>query len=179
MLLMDWDGHVCLEFCGTTFCVLYLYKYLYKGSKKVTIWIDVNRPNVALPLHPKDEMGEYIRGRKLNSMECMWRCLGYHTYPRSEPHVASVNVQMKEYVALFVEEKKVCTMLLYCLRPEALSALKYSELFERFVVRREVPFMCGVVQGVNVCGRDQQRRYFHIDSIDNSFGKPVYLVERD
>jgi hypothetical protein len=90
-----------------------------------------------------------------------------------------VNVQTKEYVALFVEEKKLCTMFVYCCRPQALLNLKYNELFEKFIVRREVPIMCGVVHGVDVCGRDQQRRYFRIDSVDDSFGKPVYLVERD
>lgn len=39
--------------------------------------------------------------------------------------------------------------------------------------------MCGVIKSVNVCGRGQQRRYFHINGVDALFVKPVYLVERD
>ena len=30
-ILLDWDGHINIEYAGTTFTVLYLYKYLFKG----------------------------------------------------------------------------------------------------------------------------------------------------
>jgi hypothetical protein len=30
-LLLDWNGHVNVEFAGNARCVLYLYDYLYKG----------------------------------------------------------------------------------------------------------------------------------------------------
>ena len=31
-ILIDWDGHINVEFCGKTYSVLYLYKYLFKGN---------------------------------------------------------------------------------------------------------------------------------------------------
>lgn len=34
-LLIDWNGHCNVEFSGNTYLVVYLYKYLYKGPKKV------------------------------------------------------------------------------------------------------------------------------------------------
>jgi hypothetical protein len=30
-MLMDWNGHINVEFCGKTYAVLYLYNYLFKG----------------------------------------------------------------------------------------------------------------------------------------------------
>ena len=36
-LLLDWEGHANVEYAGSAFCVLYLYKYLYKGHKKVKV----------------------------------------------------------------------------------------------------------------------------------------------
>ena len=30
-ILLDWDGHINVEFCGTTYAVMYLYNYLFKG----------------------------------------------------------------------------------------------------------------------------------------------------
>jgi len=33
-LLKDWNGHANVEFAGSTYTVIYLYKYLFKGSKK-------------------------------------------------------------------------------------------------------------------------------------------------
>ena len=36
-LLKDWSGHANVEFAGSTYTVIYLYKYLFKGSKKVKL----------------------------------------------------------------------------------------------------------------------------------------------
>jgi hypothetical protein len=30
-MLMDWDGHINVEYCGKTYAVMYLYNYLFKG----------------------------------------------------------------------------------------------------------------------------------------------------
>jgi hypothetical protein len=38
-MLLAWDGHANLEFATTTKCLLYLYKYLYKGPKKVCTFV--------------------------------------------------------------------------------------------------------------------------------------------
>jgi hypothetical protein len=68
---LDWDGHLNIEFSGLTYTVLYLYKYLFKGPSKIQLTlINPTRPGV-LPLHPSDEIGRYIRGRRLCSMDAM------------------------------------------------------------------------------------------------------------
>ena len=69
-MMMDWDAHFNVEYCGSTYAVLYLYKYLFKGSHKLKVTF--NARGAPDPLHPRDEIGHYIRGRKLSSMECMW-----------------------------------------------------------------------------------------------------------
>ena len=44
-MLLDWGAHLNLEFCGSTYTALYLYKYLFKGNKKVKVAFD-NTANV-------------------------------------------------------------------------------------------------------------------------------------
>ena len=36
-ILEDWNGHSNVEFAGSALQVMYLYKYLYKGSKKAKV----------------------------------------------------------------------------------------------------------------------------------------------
>ena len=36
-IVLDWEGHAHLTYSGQTFSVLYLYKYLYKGNKKMEV----------------------------------------------------------------------------------------------------------------------------------------------
>jgi hypothetical protein len=72
-LLEDWGGHAYVDWCGTTYTILYLYKYLYKGAKKVKFRIE-NADDV----DDTDEITLYLRGRYLCSMDAAWRILGYH-----------------------------------------------------------------------------------------------------
>jgi hypothetical protein len=74
MLLDDPDGcHCNTEFCGSTYCIIYLYKYLFKGNRKLEITL-----NNLNDVHPEDEILNYLRGRMITSMEATWRILGYH-----------------------------------------------------------------------------------------------------
>jgi hypothetical protein len=34
-ILVDWDGHINVEYVRNSYTVLYIYKYLVKGNKKV------------------------------------------------------------------------------------------------------------------------------------------------
>ena len=31
-MLLDWEGHINVEFCGKVYAVMYLYNYLFKGK---------------------------------------------------------------------------------------------------------------------------------------------------
>jgi hypothetical protein len=72
-LLLDWGGHAYVDWCGSTYTVLYLYKYLYKGATKVKFRLE-NADDV----DDDDEITLYLRGRYLCSMDAVWRILGYH-----------------------------------------------------------------------------------------------------
>jgi hypothetical protein len=70
-LLLDWDGHINVEFAGSSFTVLYLYKYLFKGNKKVKARL-VEDVNISEE-ERKDEHGMYLRGCMICAMDSMWR----------------------------------------------------------------------------------------------------------
>ena len=161
-ILLHWGGHACLEFSGSTYCVLYLYDYLYKGSKKVQVNFNVPIPQ---ELHPKDEQGHYIRGRKLNSMECMWRGLGYHTYPATNPKVFTLKVQLQDYVENFCKSRKLTSMWIYMNRPIDLHGLRYSEFFQQFIMTKNRP-------------TNNERQWFQLTSLGYDYGGAIYIRAR-
>ena len=67
-ILMDWNGHANCEFAGSTYLVIYLYKYLFKGAKNVKF--DLTN---AADVDDKNEIKLYERGRYLCSMDAVWR----------------------------------------------------------------------------------------------------------
>lgn len=73
-ILNDWDGHAYLDVCSTE-TVIYLYKYLYKGSKK-----DKLKLSNADDIRDDDELNLYFRARILSSMDATWRTFGFQTY---------------------------------------------------------------------------------------------------
>jgi len=173
-MIIDWNGHLNLEFCGSTFCILYLYKYLFKGSRKVKIAFAILRP-----LHPRDEIGHYIRGRKLSSMEAMWRSLGFQTYPASEPKVCTIKVMLEAMVEHHrgLDPPKLTSMDLYFNRPMALLRMKFQEMFEKYIVQRK-PKTLQNVNGQWMCGRPL-RLCFHLAMLSDVYGRQIYLVARD
>ena len=99
-ILLDWNGHVNVEYSETVKRLLYLYSYLYKGSKKTNLLI-TNMPandgqqnmqataQGLLCAQEQDaiereraqnkEIKLYLKGRFLCSMDAVWRTFGYHT----------------------------------------------------------------------------------------------------
>lgn len=65
-ILLDWGGHSNVEYSGGARCILYLYKYLFKGSKKSSLDLRTDGST-------NDEISLYLRGRFLCSMDAMWR----------------------------------------------------------------------------------------------------------
>jgi hypothetical protein len=130
---LDWDGHANVEYAGNTQCVLYLYKYLYKGAKKVKL-----RLTNAEDVQDDDEVTLYLRGRFLCAMDAMWRTLGYQTYPASFPAVQTIVVKMPEMVQHLLMDRKSCDMIVYFNRPPQLRHLKYTELFGMYIVTEKL-----------------------------------------
>jgi hypothetical protein len=77
-----------------------------------------------------DEIKLYIKGRFLCSMDAVWRILGYHTYPATEPSVLTVKCKLPQQVLLLLEDGKCCDMLIYLERPQQLNHLKMGEFFK-------------------------------------------------
>ena len=131
LLLKDWNGHANVEFAGSTYTVIYLYKYLFKGNKKVKMRLNNVRKD--------DEISLYLRGRYLCSMDCYWRILGHETYPASSPAVKIIKVISDQSASSLINENKVTDLIIYFNRPECLHNLKYAELFNVYIWSYEKP----------------------------------------
>jgi hypothetical protein len=125
-ILFDWNGHANVEFCGHTFTVMYLYKYLFKGNKKVTLELN-NLDDV----DEEDEIKEFQRGRMICAMQAMWCMFGYQTYPGSDPSVIFIKVKLMYHLQSILNENKVCDLIVYFNRPrnEIFKDLKYADFF--------------------------------------------------
>ena len=100
MLMDDPDGmHINTEFAASTYTVIYLFKYLFKGNRKITLTL-----NNTDGIHDEDEINHFLRGRMISSMEACWRILGYDIYPASTPSVYSIKI--KTYGQILALEEK-------------------------------------------------------------------------
>jgi hypothetical protein len=136
LMLEDWGGHINVEGCSSFFAVLYLYKYLYKGNKKITIHL-----NNTDDLHPDDEIKHFIRGRMLCSMEAAWKILGYQMYPASVPTVIRVKVKTEVEIAYILGEQDNCDLAVYFARPQIplFADMKYIEFFKLWMYAKVPP----------------------------------------
>ena len=131
LLLKDWNGHANVEFAGSTYTVIYLYKYLFKGNKKVKMRLNNIRKD--------DEISLYLRGRYLCSMDCYWRILGHETYPASSPAVNIIKVISDQNASLLIKENKVTDLIVYFNRPDNLQNFKYADIFNMYMWSYEKP----------------------------------------
>ena len=169
---LDWDGHLNVEFSGLTYTVLYLYKYLFKGPSKIQLTlITPPRPGV-LPLHPEDEVGRYIRGRRLCSMDAMWRLLGFDNYPKSEPAVIGVKVRSQQFVNDYEEKQLLLDIVAYFARPDDLAGMLYADCFKHFRVVRVRPSDTWIAS-------HSPTDLYDLPVLGNRFGKPAFLIKRD
>jgi len=121
-ILLDWNGHANVEYSGSSYCIIYLYKYLFKGRKKVTA--TVKRKN-----NPRNEIEAYLQGRYMCAMDAMWRTLGYQTYPASIPAVNLVKIIMEDTAEIMLRKNNCPDIVVYLNRPFPLRGLLYNEMF--------------------------------------------------
>ena len=93
-ILEDWQGHANVEWCGSSYTPVYLYKYIYKGEliylydiykgEFINFFIhDISsgakkeklRLTNAEDIADDDEINLYLRARMLCSMDAMWRVM--------------------------------------------------------------------------------------------------------
>jgi len=132
--LLDWDAHLNVEFSGTVNHILYMFKYLYKGTKKEGFNIE-SRNN-----EQENEISLFLKGHILCSMDAVNRILGFHTYPKSSPAVKTIKVKLPaQYNHLSNESKLSSDMLIYFSRPHQLYKYKYTEFFNKYVIVNVLP----------------------------------------
>ena len=132
--LLDWDAHLNVEFSGTVNHILYMFKYLYKGTKKEGFNIETRDHE------GENEVSLFLKGHILCSMDAVNRILGFHTYPKSSPAVKTIKVKLpSEYMHLSASEKLSCDLLVYFSRPPQLYAFKYTEFFKKYIVYNVLP----------------------------------------
>jgi hypothetical protein len=126
-ILLDWGAHCNVEFASKTYTAVYLYKYLFKGNKKVSVQFDNT-----FDVDPKDEIRLFVRGRFICAFDAMWRILGYQTYPATKPSVLVVKVKMPYHLIHIRQEGQLCDLLIYLHRPLCLVELTYTAFFKLF-----------------------------------------------
>ena len=134
-MMMDWDSHINVEYSGSAYCALYLYKYCYKGAaRKERIDLSPEQEHDS-----QDEIKLFIYGRIMCSMAAVWRMYGYQDYPAPDPPVCAFKVRTGDQLEDFKRRGDVTDLQIYYNRPEVLHGLKYSEFLERYNTSSKLP----------------------------------------
>jgi hypothetical protein len=134
-IMMDWDSHINVEFCGSAYCALYMYKYCYKGAAKVE---RISLSNEEMQ-DSRDEIKLFIYGRTMSSMSAVWRLYGYQDYPAPHPPVFTIKVRNKAQLAEFEARQEVTDLQIYYNRPQVLNRLKFADFFCKYNVSTKLP----------------------------------------
>jgi hypothetical protein len=119
-MMMDWDLHINVEYSGSEYCALYLYKYCYKGAaRKERIDLSFEQEHNSL-----DEIKLFIYGGNMCSMSAVWRMYGYQDYPDPEPAVCAFKVQTGAQLKGFIQRHEVTNLQVYYNRPGELESLR-------------------------------------------------------
>ena len=111
-------------------------QYLFKGSKREKL-----RLTNADDIDDDDEINIYLRGRILVSMDCMWRTLGYETYPAPQPAVMIVKVTSPDDMQTILNKNQINDLYVYFNRPRnnELQYLKYCEFYKYYRYDTKLP----------------------------------------
>jgi Helitron helicase-like domain at N-terminus len=146
-MLLDWRGHVNVEFATSVKSCLYLYSYLYKGCKKDYV--------IATEENAEDEKESeemiYLNGRFLCAMDAMGRALGFPTYPKQEPSTVSVSIKLKKQVEYYLGERKITDMTVYMLSRTipVLEKFTIQEFFKTYYYSTKRPNTERKIEGVD------------------------------
>jgi hypothetical protein len=134
-MLMDWGSHINVEYSGSAFSVLYIYKYLYKGaSKKEHIELTSEQEHDS-----EDEIKLFIYGRVMCSMAAFWRLYGYQDYPASEPAVVSFKVRTGAQLDDFFQRGQLTDLMVYYNRPVLLHHLTFAKFWQIYNANSVLP----------------------------------------
>jgi hypothetical protein len=134
-MIMDWDSHLNIEYSGSAYCALYMYKYCYKGTaRKEHIDLGSKKEQDSL-----DEIKLFIYGRIMCSMAEVWQMYGYQDYPAPEPPVCAFKVRSGAQLRDFIKWGEITELQIYYNRPAALDDLKYTDFLEKYNTASKLP----------------------------------------
>jgi hypothetical protein len=88
-MMMDWDSHINVEYNGSAYCVIYIYKYCFKGpNQRERIEMNSEQEH-----YSHDKIILFMYGQLTCAMSAMWRFYGCQDYPASYLAVCSFIVQ--------------------------------------------------------------------------------------
>jgi hypothetical protein len=99
---------------------------------------DDNPDNTFDDKKPTNQIGEYLKGRMLCSMEAMWRCLGYQLYPPSIPAVIVIKPKTPADLLQIQSEQKLCDLHMYLYRPSCLQSMTFTEWAKMFLYTADI-----------------------------------------
>ena len=134
-IMMDWDSHVNVEYSGSAYCALYMYKYCYKGASKAERICLSNEEQQ----DSRDEIKLFMYGRTMSSMSAVWRLYGYQDYPAPDPPVCTIKVRTKAQLDDFESRGEVTDLQIYYNRPNVLNNLKFTEFFSKYNTSTNLP----------------------------------------
>ncbi|XP_035840401.1 uncharacterized protein LOC110914193 [Helianthus annuus] len=100
-LLMHFDAHINVEYCGWTMLIKYLFKYISKGADRIQFALTRDRhggDNEAADIpEVVDEIKNYTDGRFICPHEAMWRIFSFPIHHRNPPvQVLAVHLEGKQ-----------------------------------------------------------------------------------
>ena len=72
-LTRHFGSHINVEVCSSVQAIKYIHKFIYKGSDRAIIQVDLE----------KDEVAQYLQGRYIEPIEAMWRIFEFSTHEES------------------------------------------------------------------------------------------------
>ncbi len=124
-----------MEYSGSAYCALYLYKYCYKGAARKE-HTDLGSEQ---ELDSLDENKLFIHGRIMCSMAAVWQMYGYQDYPASELPVYVFKVCSGAQLKDFIQQCKVTDLQIYYSHPAELDALKNTDFLTKYNTLSKLP----------------------------------------
>ncbi|XP_021975391.1 uncharacterized protein LOC110870521 [Helianthus annuus] len=98
-LLLRFQAHINVEYCGSSMLIKYLFKYVSKGSDRIRFNISKEPSSSgeteAHTTSEIDEIKNYVDGRFICPHESAWRILDFHIHQRN-PAVQVLAVHLQE-----------------------------------------------------------------------------------
>ena len=82
-LLLRYQAHINMEWCNQTSSIKYLFKYINKGSDRISAMIEPNEHQASSSQYRQlDEIKQYLNCRYVSASEACWRIFSYSIHGR-------------------------------------------------------------------------------------------------